>query len=151
MTARDVLTGCAAALTIVAAPGLAEALGTALTGVPTVSTPAQVGEAAPVWTKPRTAMREASRSRTAAPSPTGTLHWDRLAQCESSGNPRAVSPSGRYRGMYQADADFWRTYGGLRYAPRPDLATAAEQTIVAQRGYAARGATPWPTCGRFLR
>jgi hypothetical protein len=48
------------------------------------------------------------------------------------------------------DADFWRTYGGQEFASRPDLATYAEQLIVAQRGYAARGRSPWPECGARL-
>ena len=32
----------------------------------------------------------------------------RIAQCESGGNPRAVSPDGRYRGKYQFDLATWR-------------------------------------------
>ena len=93
----------------------------------------------------------ASRSRRLPPpGPATLLDWHALALCESSGNPHAVSPSGRYRGLYQMDADFWRTYGGLRYAPRPDLASRAEQTAVARNGYAARGRQPWPTCGSRL-
>ncbi len=75
------------------------------------------------------------------------LNWAALARCESSGNPRAVSSSGKYRGLYQADASFWRTYGGLAYASRADLATASQQTAVAMRGYQARGRSPWPSCG----
>ena len=79
-----------------------------------------------------------------------TLHWHALALCESSGNPHAVSPSGKYRGAFQMDADFWRTYGGLQFAPRPDLASYEQQRIVAQHGFDARGRKPWPYCGRRL-
>jgi hypothetical protein len=45
------------------------------------------------------------------------------------------------------DLTFWRNYGGLRYAPRPDLATKAEQIVVAERGLAVQGVNAWPTCG----
>ena len=31
------------------------------------------------------------------------------------------------------DATFWRVYGGLKYAPRPDLATCHEQNLVAYK------------------
>lgn len=93
----------------------------------------------------------ASRSRhTEPPSRLDLLDWQAMARCESSGDPRAVSASGKYRGLYQFDADFWRTYGGLSYAKRPENATVREQTIVAQRGYAARGRAPWPFCGKRL-
>jgi hypothetical protein len=90
----------------------------------------------------------ASRSRT--PEPHGpfwkwvaSAHALRVANCESNGNPRAVSRTGKYRGKWQMDADFWRTYGGLKYAPRPDLATESEQDRVAYNGWLARGWQPW--------
>ena len=99
----------------------------------------------------------ASRSESRAPKTfnhrdtlKASLNWSALAQCESSGNPRAVNSSGKYGGAFQMDAAFWRTYGGLTYATRPDLATYAQQLAVAQRGYAARGRSPWPSCGRRL-
>ena len=99
----------------------------------------------------------ASRSESRSPEPfnhrdtlKASLNWAALAQCESSGNPRAVNPSGKYRGAFQMDAAFWRTYGGLTYAARPDLATYAQQLAVAQRGYSARGRSPWPQCGGRL-
>lgn len=155
------LVGWTVALAIAASGGFAEMVGAAVTGTPTSSlTPIQgegagVSEASP-WliARPRAVAREASRSRHPDHSPavggTGTLNWTALAQCESNGDPRAVSASGKYRGAFQADADFWRTYDGLRFASRPDLATYAEQLEVAQAGYAARGRAPWPVCGRRL-
>src|SRR5829696_5847470 len=36
----------------------------------------------------------------------------RIAQCESGGNPRAVSPDGTYRGKYQFDQETWEAMGG---------------------------------------
>jgi hypothetical protein len=69
--------------------------------------------------------------------------------CESSNNPRKVSRTGKYRGLYQMDRDFWRSYGGRTLAPRPDLATRAAQNYVAYRGYVSHqrrignGWAPW--------
>lgn len=75
------------------------------------------------------------------------LDWHGLAQCESGGRPGAVDPSGRYGGLYQFDLRTWRSLGGRG---RPQDAGPAEQTARAQRLYASRGATPWPTCGHHL-
>lgn len=111
--------------------------------------PAQPGEGGPGRPMPP----HADRSRALQPKRSGardSLNWRALALCESSGNPRAVSHGGRYRGAFQMTAGFWRTYGGLRFAARPDLATYAEQLVVAKHGYAARGRAPWPTCGSRL-
>lgn len=66
-----------------------------------------------------------------------------VANCESGGNPRAVSASGKYRGKWQMSAGFWEAYGGLAFAPTADAATEAEQDVVAYRGWLARGWSPW--------
>lgn len=63
--------------------------------------------------------------------------------CESSNRPTAVSRTGKYRGLWQMDADFWASYGGLSIAARPDLASRAGQNYVAYRGFISRGWTPW--------
>lgn len=85
----------------------------------------------------------------AAPEPPPGV-WDKLAQCEATGNWRAVSPGGRYRGGIQADAIFWARYGGLEFAPRADLASRAQQIIVAERGLAVQGWIAWPVCSRVI-
>lgn len=64
-----------------------------------------------------------------------------VIDCESSNNPGAISRTGKYRGLWQMDADFWRSYGGI--APSPDQASRAEQNYVAYRGYLSRGWNPW--------
>jgi hypothetical protein len=69
----------------------------------------------------------------------------RIAKCESGGNPRAVSRTGRYRGKYQFSMDAWRAYGGHG---DPAKASEAEQDRIALRLYRARGTAPWPVCGR---
>lgn len=73
--------------------------------------------------------------------------WARLRQCEASGNYRAVSPSGLYRGAYQFDQRTWETVGGTG---DPIDASPAEQDLRAQILYDRRGRQPWPVCGRFL-
>ena len=71
---------------------------------------------------------------------------ERIAECESGGDPQAVSPSGRYRGKYQFLRSTWKEWGGR--GSDPAEASEAHQDRVALRLYRARGATPWPTCGR---
>ena len=73
--------------------------------------------------------------------------WLSLRLCESSDNPRAISPQGWYRGLYQFDLSTWRSVGGTG---DPIDASREEQDYRAQLLYAARGPSPWPTCGRFL-
>lgn len=70
-----------------------------------------------------------------------------LAKCESGGNPRAVNPTGKYRGLYQFDLRTWHGVGGVG---DPIDASPAEQTKRARILYNDRGRSPWPYCGRFL-
>ena len=67
----------------------------------------------------------------------------RIAQCESGGNPRAVSPDGRYRGKYQFSRATWRALGG---SGDPARAPEAEQDRLAARLLAREGTSPWPAC-----
>jgi peptidoglycan hydrolase-like protein with peptidoglycan-binding domain len=75
-------------------------------------------------------------------APNATLA--KIAQCESSGNPTAVSASGQYRGKYQFSRATWREYGGTG---DPAAAPEAEQDRIAAKLLAARGTSPWPVCG----
>jgi Transglycosylase-like domain/Putative peptidoglycan binding domain len=87
-----------------------------------------------------------SQGRTAGAAPTGSKALlARIAQCESGGNPRAVSSNGAFRGKYQFTFATWRAMGG-----KGDPATApeAEQDRRAARLLATSGASPWPVCGR---
>src|SRR5438445_12186064 len=67
----------------------------------------------------------------------------KIAMCESGGNPRAVSPSGRYRGKYQFDMETWHSLGG-----HGDPAKAPEwyQDKLALKLYRERGTAPLPNC-----
>ncbi len=67
----------------------------------------------------------------------------RIAQCESGGNPRAVSPDGTYRGKYQFDMETWRGLGGTG---DPAEAPESEQDRLAVKLYRQRGTAPWGNC-----
>ena len=67
----------------------------------------------------------------------------KIAQCESGGNPKAVSANGRYRGKYQFSRATWRALGG-----KGDPAKAAEATQdrLALKLLRRSGTSPWPSC-----
>lgn len=70
---------------------------------------------------------------------------EQIAQCESGGDPTAISDDGTYRGKYQFDRGTWRAIGGHG---DPAKAPEAEQDRRAAALYAAQGSTPWPVCGQ---
>lgn len=72
----------------------------------------------------------------------------KIAECESGGNPRAVSPNGRYRGKYQFSRATWRAMGGQ--GRDPAKASEAHQDRIALKLYRAQGTSPWPSCGSRL-
>jgi hypothetical protein len=69
----------------------------------------------------------------------------RIAECESGGDPQAVSPDGRYRGKYQFLRSTWKRSGGRTADPID--ASEAHQDRVALKLYRAEGTSPWPSCG----
>lgn len=92
-----------------------------------------------VGTKPRPAQQ--------GTSDVDSLNWPALARCESGGNPRAVSPGGTYRGLYQFSMSTWRSVGGVG---DPIDNSAGEQTYRAKVLYKRSGAGQWPHCGKYL-
>jgi hypothetical protein len=68
----------------------------------------------------------------------------RIAECESGGDPEAVSPSGLYRGKYQFSMDTWHNLGGKG---DPIDASEATQDRIALKLYRRSGTAPWPSCG----
>ena len=84
---------------------------------------------------------------TAANAGRGDDTLARIAQCESGGNPRAVSPDGRYRGKYQFTRETWRSLGGTG---DPASAPESVQDQLAARLLASRGTAPWPACAARL-
>lgn len=75
--------------------------------------------------------------------------WNRLAQCESGGNWKTNTGNGYYGGV-QFSLGSWRAVGGNRYAPRPDLASRAQQVAAAERLLDIQGWGAWPACSRKL-
>jgi peptidoglycan hydrolase-like protein with peptidoglycan-binding domain len=69
---------------------------------------------------------------------------EKIARCESGGDPTAVSPNGRYRGKYQFSRATWRSMGGHG---DPARAPEAVQDRIAARLYRQAGTSPWPVCG----
>jgi uncharacterized protein YabE (DUF348 family) len=108
-----------------------------------VQTAAPVTQVLAVGTKARPAARRSSATGTDADS----LNWPALARCESGGNPRAVSSSGAYRGLYQFSMSTWHGVGGQG---DPIDASSAEQTYRAKILYNRSGRSPWPVCGKYL-
>lgn len=67
-----------------------------------------------------------------------------IGECESAGDPTAVSADGTYRGKYQFDFGTWESVGG---AGDPAAASEREQDYRAALLYAQSGSSPWPVCG----
>jgi peptidoglycan hydrolase-like protein with peptidoglycan-binding domain len=67
----------------------------------------------------------------------------RVAECESGGDPHAISRDGRHRGKYQFTRATWRALGG-----DGDPARAPEwlQDRLALALYRRSGTAPWPHC-----
>ncbi|WP_217915815.1 transglycosylase family protein [Miltoncostaea marina] len=110
-------------------------------GAPAATGPAPAAAAAPSAPAPAAPAAPASPAPSSGGAP---AHLERIAQCESGGNPRAVSASGQYRGKYQFDPGTWQSLGGTG---DPAAAPEAEQDRLAALLYAQRGPAPWPVCG----
>jgi Transglycosylase-like domain/Putative peptidoglycan binding domain len=96
-----------------------------------------------------------SRALASTPTPTATpaaadasTVLAKIAQCESGGDPTALSRDGRYRGKYQFTRATWRQMGGTG---DPAKAPEATQDAMAAKLYAQRGTAPWPVCGANLQ
>lgn len=70
---------------------------------------------------------------------------ERIAACESGGDPTAVSADGRYHGKYQFSLETWRQMGGTG---DPAAAPEAEQDKRAAMLLAQAGPTSWPVCAQ---
>jgi hypothetical protein len=68
---------------------------------------------------------------------------ERIANCESGGDPTAVSADGQYRGKYQFSLETWSEMGGKG---DPAQADEAEQDRIAAKLLKQSGTTPWPNC-----
>ncbi|MFM8828218.1 MAG: transglycosylase family protein [Actinomycetota bacterium] len=73
---------------------------------------------------------------------------ERIAQCESGGNPRSIGGGGQFRGKYQFMQSTWEAMGGTG---DPAAATEAEQDYRAAVLFVKWGAGQWPVCAAFAR
>jgi len=71
--------------------------------------------------------------------------WDKVANCESSGNWHINTGNGYYGGL-QFAASTWKSFGGGAYAARADLATKNQQIAVAEKVLRSQGPGAWPVC-----
>ncbi|XVX19689.1 transglycosylase family protein [Actinomycetota bacterium] len=71
--------------------------------------------------------------------------WDRVANCESSGNWSINTGNGYYGGL-QFSAQTWTGFGGGQYAATANRATKAQQIAIAQKVLRVQGPGAWPVC-----
>ncbi len=76
-----------------------------------------------------------------APATAASTVWDRVARCESGGNRKINTGNGYYGGL-QFDYGTWLAHGGGAFAQTADLATPAQQALVASR----LTYDGWPSC-----
>ncbi|MGH2838431.1 MAG: transglycosylase family protein [Thermoleophilaceae bacterium] len=88
----------------------------------------------------RAAKREAAAAQAVAVPP----HLEAIAQCESGGDPTAVSADGMYHGKFQFSVATWQAMGG---SGLPSQAPEAEQDMRAVMLYEQSGPGQWPVCG----
>jgi uncharacterized protein YabE (DUF348 family) len=95
-------------------------------------------------------VRVGAKPGTDVPPVRNGASWDALSACESGGNWAINTGNGFYGGV-QFDQSTWERHGGLRYAPRADLATREEQIAIAEVTRARQGWGAWPVCSSRAR
>lgn len=90
-------------------------------------------------------VRVGAKPGTEVPPVENSATWDALAQCEATGNWAINTGNGFYGGV-QFDQNTWERQGGLKYAPRADLATREEQIAIASVTQKSQGWGAWPAC-----
>ncbi|MGV0749189.1 transglycosylase family protein [Mycolicibacter minnesotensis] len=90
-------------------------------------------------------LRVGAKPGTEVPPSVYGAAWDRIANCESHGNWAINTGNGFYGGV-QFDYGTWVANGGLKYAPRADMATREEQIAIAEVTQARQGWGAWPVC-----
>ena len=97
--------------------------------------------------KKTTGAKGGAKGGTGGPRAAGEGIWRALAVCESGGNPRSVSASGRYRGAFQFSLSTWHSLG---MGGDPIDHSYAVQLDAAKRLQARSGWGQWPSCARQL-
>jgi len=111
----------------------------------------QIGAGAMTAAVPRVIRIGTNEDAPAAPAVDDGSIWDRIAQCEATGNWGISTGNGYYGGL-QFDAGTWRAFGGATYAPLPSQASREEQISIAEkvRDSHSGGYGAWPACSRKL-
>ncbi|MFD9889642.1 transglycosylase family protein [Amycolatopsis sp. NPDC059027] len=100
-----------------------------------------------ITTQPKPKITRVGTKKPAQPAIGDTSVWDRIAQCESTGNWHINTGNGYYGGL-QFDKQTWDAYGGQQYASYPHQASREQQIAVAEKvrdargGYSAWGCKP---------
>jgi resuscitation-promoting factor RpfA len=85
---------------------------------------------------------------TTSASAASVATWDKVAQCESSGNWSNSDTGGNgHFGGLQFSPSSWAAAGGTKFAPRADLATKGQQISVAEKLLAMQGPGAWQCAG----
>jgi resuscitation-promoting factor RpfA len=74
--------------------------------------------------------------------------WDRVAHCESRDQWHINTGNGYYGGL-QFGASTWSSFDTDHYASRADLASRAQQIVVANRVLGSQGWNAWPVCSKY--
>jgi soluble lytic murein transglycosylase-like protein len=116
--------------------------------VRTVAAQIRIGE----QERERAAAEAAARKRrerfAELPSGVSMAALEAIAECESGGDPTAVSASGQYRGKYQFSQATWESLGGTG---DPAEADESVQDMYAAGLYQQRGLAPWPACSQQVQ
>lgn len=148
--------GAVALLPLLAQPAAAAGTGrraaTVPAGVVQVLPPADdVPQAAPAPVAaapaPEAPVAAAPQDTPATASSRDRSVWDDIAMCESSGDWH-INTGNHYYGGLQFWQPTWEQFGGLKYAPRADLATPEQQIAVAEEVLRVQGWDAWPVCAR---
>jgi hypothetical protein len=92
----------------------------------------------------RKRIRRVRRHMRAGLTPDVRAILERIASCESHGNPRAIGGGGAFRGKYQFTYGTWSTVGGKG---DPAGAPEGEQDLRAAMLLKRTGGSAWPVCG----
>jgi hypothetical protein len=73
--------------------------------------------------------------------------WKQIAMCESSMNPQAISPTGKYMGLFQFSQASWEFVG---QQGKPHEANWFIQYKAARDLHKIQGWKAWPACSKKL-
>ena len=73
--------------------------------------------------------------------------WKAIAMCESSLNPKAISPTGKFMGLFQFSQASWEFVG---QQGKPHEANWVIQYKAARDLHKIQGWKAWPTCAKKI-